>query len=135
MEQTKLDSMFEVTMGGVATSIVGVVFNLTMLPLVLLTTVTLTQGLALTASFACMSIGVRYIIRRIFNARLRHKMHQSILRGSSGSIQSLPGRVRMPDMRITDRNAHAHTPRGHDRGRAGPVQPEAGVSPNKELRK
>ncbi len=115
MSQTKLASLNEVLVGSVLNIAVALIFNVTLLPILIAAPVSFLMGLKVTAMYQVASVIIRFAVRRWNNAKIRRQMFN--VRRSSGSIQSLPGRVSMPDMRTTDRNAHAKRFGGHQKGR------------------
>ncbi len=117
MEQTKLASLNEVLVGSGLSIAVALVFNVTLLPILIGAPVSFITGLKVTALYQVASVIIRFAIRRWNNAKIRRQMFE--LRRSSGSIQSLPGRVSMPDMRTTDRNSDGERYGGYQKGRQG----------------
>ncbi len=133
MEQTKLESLKEVTVGSVLNVGVAFIFNLTLLPILMGVPVGLLLGLEVTAIYTGVSMLIRYLVRRYYNAQVRHKMFD--MRRGGGSIQGIRGRVSLSTLPVPYKDTDADATRGDDRSRIGPTQPEAGVRPNKIFRK
>jgi len=91
VEQTKMASLNEVLVGSGLSIAVALVFNVTLLPLLIGAPVSFITGLKVTALYQVASVIIRFAVRRWNNAQIRRKMFD--VRRSSGSIQSLPGRV------------------------------------------
>ena len=120
MEQTKLASLNEVLVGSTLSIATALVFNVTLLPLLLGTAVSFITGLKITALYQVSSVIIRFGVRRYNNAKVRREMYKRALLRSGGSLQSLQGRVSMPVMRVTNHNLDAIIKSGDDSGTVGP---------------
>ena len=132
MKQTKLESLQEVLVGSTLTIATALIFNVTLLPWLLGVPISFIMGLKVTALYQVASVIIRFGVRRYNNARVRHTMRS--MRSGRGSIQSIPGRVSMPDMRITDRNADASNAPSDEGDRPVQTEGRGHDQANKELR-
>lgn len=132
MTQTKWESLTEVLIGTTFNVVLALVFNVTLLPLLIGVPIGFLLGAKVTALYTGISLLVRYYLRRYYNAKVRHQMRD--MRSGRGSIQSIQGRVSMPSLPEPDYHVNAHPPRGYDRGGVGPTQSTARKRPDKVVR-
>lgn len=100
MKQTKMESFTEVLVGSALNIAVALIFNVTLLPMIIGMPVSFMLGAKVTASYTAISLLIRFSIRRYYNAKVQRKVLR--LPARVGSIQSLRRSGNMPRMSLDD---------------------------------
>lgn len=100
MKQTKMESFTEVLVGSALNIAVALIFNVTVLPMILGMPVSFVLGATVTATFTAISLLIRFSVRRYYNAKVQREVLR--LPARVGSIQSLRRSGNMPRMSLDD---------------------------------
>lgn len=100
MKQTKMESFTEVLVGSALNIAAALIFNVTLLPVIIGMPVSFVLGAKVTASYTAISLLIRFAIRRYYNAKVQREVLR--LPARVGSIQSLRRSGHMPRMSLDD---------------------------------
>jgi len=100
MKQTKMESLREVLVGSILSIAIALVFNVTLLPLMIGMPVSFVLGAKVTATYTAASLLIRFLVRRYYNAKVLNPLLG--LPPRVGSIQSFPRSGGMSRMSIND---------------------------------
>ncbi len=100
MKQTKMESFTEVLVGSALNIAAALIFNVTLLPVIIGMPVSFVLGAKVTASYTAISLLIRFSIRRYYNAKVQREVLR--LPARVGSIQSLRRSGNMPRMSLDD---------------------------------